>query len=150
MYPNDRGNQIMSMHSSTSIPATARDKYRALLSSATKTAGSDNVRDHTRIRYGYDQTPDPSCAHHVFFPFLQWKTSAGRLDGPDNFVLGDAWRCLKLQFKRNTKPSGVCPVCLEKPGSESDWYVTKSCKHAVCRVREFIVVSFPSVLSSTS
>ncbi|KAL7436767.1 hypothetical protein ACHAXH_007775 [Discostella pseudostelligera] len=82
---------------------TTKDKYRALLSSASKTAGSDN-----------------------------WKTSAGRLDGPDNFVIGDAWRCLKLQFKSNTTPS-VCPVCLEKPASETDWYITKSCRHAVCR-----------------
>ncbi|KAL7539957.1 hypothetical protein ACHAXR_009773 [Thalassiosira sp. AJA248-18] len=62
----------------------------------------------------------------------QWKTSAGRVDGVDGFVAGDAWRLLKIHFKSTSKPS-VCPVCLERPSSEENWYITKSCKHAMCR-----------------
>jgi len=72
------------------MSAPSREKYRALLSSASKTAGSDN-----------------------------WKTSTGRSDGPDGFVAGDAWRMFKLHFKSTSKPP-VCPVCLEKPNSDDD------------------------------
>jgi len=88
--------------SSSSPPS--KEKYRALLTSASKTAGSDN-----------------------------WKTSAGRTDGPDGFVAGDALRLIKIHlFKSTSKPS-VCPVCMEKPSSDDEWYITKSCRHAVCR-----------------
>lgn len=89
--------------SSASATETARGKYRALLTAASKTAGSDN-----------------------------WKTTAGRVDGSDGFVVGDAWRLLKIRFKSTSKPS-VCPVCMDKPSSDDDWYITKSCKHAVCK-----------------
>merc|ERR1711971_174353 len=81
----------------------SKDKYRALLSLASKTAGCDN-----------------------------WKTSAGRVDGPDGFVLGDAWKILKIHLKSTSKPS-VCPVCMDAPRSDEEWYITKSCRHAVCR-----------------
>ena len=125
------------MNSSSS---PGRDKYRALLSSASKTAGSDNVSCVIESSPVFS-LETVGCSLLTLFhstPFFQWKTSAGRLDGPDSFVLGDAWRCIKLQFKSNAKPS-VCPVCLEKPVSESsDWYITKSCKHAVCTVRDLI------------
>ena len=59
---------------------------------------------------------------------------AGRKNGPDGFVVGDAWRLLKLNLKwsSSSRPS-VCPVCLDKPSSDNEWYVTKSCRHAVCR-----------------
>ncbi|KAL7545030.1 hypothetical protein ACHAWF_008399 [Thalassiosira exigua] len=90
------------MNMSSSTPPS-REKYRALLASASKTAGSDN-----------------------------WKTSAGRINGPDGFVVGDAWRLLKINFKSTSKPS-ICPVCMDRPGSEDEWYITKSCRHAVCR-----------------
>ncbi|KAL3798644.1 hypothetical protein ACHAW5_008399 [Stephanodiscus triporus] len=84
--------------------ATSVEKYSALLSSASKTAGDDS-----------------------------WKTTVGRIDGPDGFVLGDAWRFLKVRFHGASKPPDACPVCLDKPTSEDEWYVTKSCKHPVCR-----------------
>jgi len=83
--------------------APSREKYSALLSAASKTAGNDN-----------------------------WKTSAGRVDGPDGFVAADAWRLFKIHFKSTSKPS-VCPVCMDKPSSDEEWYITKSCRHAVCR-----------------
>ncbi|KAL9181386.1 hypothetical protein ACHAXT_010191 [Thalassiosira profunda] len=88
---------------SPTASSPSREKYRALLASASRTAGSDN-----------------------------WKTTAGRLEGPDGFVPSDAWRLLKQHFKSSLRPA-VCPVCMDKPSSDDEWYVTKTCKHAVCR-----------------
>jgi hypothetical protein len=39
---------------------------------------------------------------------------------------------LKLNFKSTSKPQ-ACPVCLDTPKSSDDWYITKSCRHAVCK-----------------
>ena len=67
------------------------------------------------------------------FIIIKWKVTAGRIDGPDGFVIGDAWRLIKLQIKSTNKPPQSCPVCLDKPSDGDSWYVTKSCKHYVCR-----------------
>ncbi|KAL3793636.1 hypothetical protein ACHAWO_001685 [Cyclotella atomus] len=87
----------------------AREEYLALLSAASATAGKDD-----------------------------WKTCAGRLDGPDHFIPSDLYNCMKRSFKRHVKSAqkrSRCPVCMEDPSAEAQngWYITKSCNHAVCR-----------------
>lgn len=95
------------MSSSNVKPTITREEYEALLASASTTAGSDS-----------------------------WKTCSGRLDGPDTFIPADAFRCVKrVLLQRGKPPKGTkCPVCLDDPmESDGEWYITKSCHHAVCR-----------------
>ncbi|KAL7447512.1 hypothetical protein ACHAXM_010790 [Skeletonema potamos] len=87
----------------------SQEEYEALLLAASKTAGSET-----------------------------WKTCAGRSTGPDNFVLSDAWRCMKISLRKHVRrknESLVCPVCMDVPSDDADdgWYCTKSCHHSVCK-----------------
>jgi hypothetical protein len=123
------------------------EKYVALLSSACKTAGDNSVSRLSRLPQSVWSTLARENNHSTQFFFavlsrsfrhsslssIQWKTTVGRIDGPDSFVLGDAWRLLKVQFHRASELPAICPVCLDSP-KIGEWYVTKSCKHAVCRV----------------
>lgn len=95
--------------------SSAPREYRALLSAAASTAGSEN-----------------------------WKTCAGRLDGPDGFIPSDLYNCMKRSLRRHVKgftKRTRCPVCMEDPlkhdesstEPKNSWYITKSCNHAVCR-----------------
>lgn len=90
----------------------SQEEYKALLLAASKTAGSET-----------------------------WKTCAGRNHGPDNFIMSDAWRCLKISLQKHTKKKhhpSVCPVCMDDPtnddsAADNGWYRTKSCNHSVCK-----------------
>ncbi|KAL3779172.1 hypothetical protein HJC23_002023 [Cyclotella cryptica] len=92
--------------------STVRQEYHALLSAAASTAGSEN-----------------------------WKTCAGRLDGPDGFIPSDLYNCMKRSFRRRVKgftKRTRCPVCMEDPlkyddSAKNGWYITKSCNHSVCK-----------------
>lgn len=87
----------------------SQEEYEALLLAASKTAGSET-----------------------------WKTCAGRSTGPDNFIMSDAWRCMKISLQKHAKKKqpSVCPVCMDVPtndGADDGWYRTKSCNHSVCK-----------------
>lgn len=86
--------------------SSGHEQYRALLASASVTAGSDS-----------------------------WRTCAGRLYGPDHFIPSDLYNCMKRSFKHHVKSAQKhtrCPVCMEDPSIHPGWYITKSCSHAVC------------------
>eukprot|EP00956_Cyclotella_meneghiniana_P029554 scaffold71988_cov47-Cyclotella_meneghiniana.AAC.5 len=90
--------------------SSSKQEYQALLSAASATAGTDN-----------------------------WKTCAGRLDGPDGFIPSDLYHCMKRSIRHHVKSKQKrtrCPVCMDDPStkdpSNNGWHITKSCAHAVC------------------
>jgi Zinc finger, C3HC4 type (RING finger) len=67
-----------------------------------------------------------------------WQTWAGRSHGSAGFEFLDIFRGAKRQFNRKfvwgIPPAGTaCPVCFTVPEEKSEWHVTSSCGHAVCR-----------------